>query len=239
MKVLALDTATEACSVALLDADAITMRYEELGRGHAARILPMIDELLRSGGLGLRDLDVLGFGRGPGAFTGVRLATSVVQGLAFGAERRVVAVSDLQAIAEQALALDAAASQVLVASDARMHEVYWAVYERLNASEHALAARLVGEEHVSRPELLLEQLRGAAPPLVGVRIGAGRGFRVYPALLSAAGLSVAGSQPDLLPRAAEIARIAAREFRAGRAVAAHEALPVYLRDDVAKPLSQS
>jgi tRNA threonylcarbamoyladenosine biosynthesis protein TsaB len=239
VKVLALDTATEACSVALLDADAITMRYEELGRGHAARILPMIDELLRSGGLGLRDLDVLGFGRGPGAFTGVRLATSVVQGLAFGAERRVVGVSDLQAIAEQALALDAAASQVLVASDARMHEVYWALYERLNASEHALAARLVGEEHVSRPELLLEQLRGAAPPLVGARIGAGRGFRVYPALLSAAGLWVAGSQPDLLPRAAEIARIAAREFRAGRAVAAHEALPVYLRDDVAKPLSQS
>jgi tRNA threonylcarbamoyladenosine biosynthesis protein TsaB len=241
VKILALDTATEACSAALLQGDVLAMRYEELGRGHAARILPMIDELLAAGGLTLHDLDVLGFGRGPGAFTGVRLATSVAQGLAYGAARPVVAVSDLQAIAEHALSLDATASEVRVASDARMHEVYWALYERLDAAEHGAAARLVGEERVSRPELVIERLRQGRVPAAGARIGAGRGFGIYPQLLQAAHLcaSSAPSLSDLLPRAAEIARITGREFRAGRAVAAHEALPVYLRDDVAKPVSQS
>ena len=223
MRILALDTATSACSSALLsDSGAIT-REIETERGHAEHILAMIDAVLIEGGIDLKDVDALAFGRGPGAFTGVRLATSVAQGLAFGAELRVVPVSDLAAVAQRAFDLNARLQHVLVCNDARMQEVYWACFDR---GATGLAV-LTGAEHVSGDAsiALPEVWQGG----VG---GAGRGFRVYPRL--GARMNLIDVREELLPRAAEIARLAWPEVMAGRTCAAQEAIPVYLRDDVTR-----
>src|SRR3954467_2563824 len=143
MKILALDTATEACSVALACSGAWIERYEELDRGHAERLLPMIDELLAEAGIALGSLDAIAFGRGPGAFTGVRLAASVAQGLAFGSGLGVVPISDLAAVAQRVALLDPDARRVLVVNDARMREVYWVSYDL------ASAPQALGDERVS------------------------------------------------------------------------------------------
>jgi tRNA threonylcarbamoyladenosine biosynthesis protein TsaB len=223
MRILALDTATPACSTALLtDSGAIT-RELETERGHAENILAMIDAVLVEGAIGLEDVDALAFGRGPGAFTGVRLATSVAQGLAFGAELRVVPVSDLGAVAQRAFDRDADLQHVLVCNDARMQEVYWACFDRGAAG----LAALNGAEHVG-------DVAGIAVPAAwrdGFG-GAGRGFRVYPHI--GANLNLRGVWDELLPRAVDIARLARPEVLAGRTYAAEEAMPVYLRDDVTR-----
>ncbi len=132
MRLLALDTSTEACSVALLLDDVLRLRFELTERSHADLVLPMVDELLAEAGVALADLDGLAFGRGPGAFTGLRIATGVVQGLALGAELPVAAISSLAAVAEQVPA--AAGETILVCNDARMGEVYWGVYQRKDAA---------------------------------------------------------------------------------------------------------
>lgn len=222
MKLLAIDTATEACSAALLLDGELRERYELLGRGHAERILPMVDELLAEAGVGLRALDGIAFGRGPGAFTGVRIAVSLAQGLAFGADLPVVGVSDLAALAR--LVLDRERTEAaLVCLDARMNEVYWA-------------------EALPRPdggiELIAERLGPPAevvPSLPPTRslAGAGHGWAAYPRLAERLGTRLAVLRPQLLPRAAQVATLAALEFAAGRAVRAEFALPVYLRDEVA------
>ena len=124
MKVLAIDTASASCSAALLLGEHLLQRERLLERGHAEAILPMVDELLAEAAVPLTALTAIAFGRGPGAFTGVRLAASVTQGLAFGAGVPVVPVSDLQAIAQRALDTERAIERVLVCADARMHEVY-------------------------------------------------------------------------------------------------------------------
>ncbi len=225
MRILALDTATENCSAALLIDGRLIAREAILERDHAARILPMVDELLKEGGVGLIGLSAIAFGRGPGSFTGVRLAASITQGLAFGAGVPVVAVSDLRALAQRVLEADAAATRVLVCNDARMREVYWGCFER---SPAGIAAE-VGNERVGVPSavaLPVEWARGAA-----VR-AAGSGFAAYPKL----GSSLAGQldrvHEGLLPRANEIAVLAAADVAAGRTLSAEQALPVYLRDDV-------
>ena len=224
MRVLALDTATECCSAALLIEDRLLTRETELARGHAERILPMIDELLGESGLGLRDLDAIAFGRGPGSFTGVRLAASIAQGLAFGAGLGVVAVSDLGALAQRALDEDARVTRVLVCNDARMKEVYWGCFER-GSDGLALAC---GPERVGPPESV--QL----PPGWADPAGLGRGFAAYSALRALAGVVVRDAWDRLLPRAAEVVRLAVPELGAGRVLDPEAALPVYLRDDVAR-----
>ncbi|HYM28631.1 MAG TPA: tRNA (adenosine(37)-N6)-threonylcarbamoyltransferase complex dimerization subunit type 1 TsaB [Steroidobacteraceae bacterium] len=225
MKILALDTATENCSVALLIDGRLSTREERLPRGHAERLLPMVDELLRQSGTALRGLDAIAYGRGPGAFTGVRLAASVTQGLAFGAGLPVVPVSDLRAVAQRAFDT-APGAHVLVCSDARMQEVYWACFER---AADGLAAP-AGAERVSPPaQVALPAGWPDGTP------GAGSGFAAYPELVRALAGRVRPWSETLLPRAAEIARLAQPEVVAGRVLPADQAVPVYLRDEVARP----
>ena len=229
MKILALDTATENCSAALLVDGNVRAHEIEMDRGHAERILPMVDNLLAEGHLSLSDLDAIAFGRGPGSFTGVRLAATVTQGLAFGADLGVVPVSDLQAVAQRvfggAATADPSTARVLVCNDARMSEVYWACFER---GEDGLA-RLEGEERVSKPsEVRLPQSWTSA-------IAAGRGFSAYAAALQAAvpAVSPTSAAVGLLPRATEIALLAVPVVASGRLLPPEAATPTYLRDNVA------
>ena len=225
MKLLALDTATESCSAALLVDERLLTREAELARGHAERMLPMIDELLAEAGVSLRDLDAIAFGRGPGSFTGVRLAASITQGLAFGAGVGVVAISDLRALAQRALDDDVRVTRVLVCNDARMQEVYWGCFER-GSDELAIGQ---GPERVTPPADV------ALPPSWSDAVGLGRGFLAYPRLRALAGVVVPEGWDRLLPRAVEVARLAVPELAAGRLLDPDAAVPVYLRDDVARP----
>jgi tRNA threonylcarbamoyladenosine biosynthesis protein TsaB len=230
MKILALDTATENCSAALLIDGKLTSREQEFERGHGEHILPMIDMLLLEAGLRLADVDAIAFGRGPGGFTGVRLAASIAQGLAFGAGKPVVPVSDLAALAQRAFDLAFGPERVLVCADARMQEVYWGCFE---LAENGLG-KVVGEEHVGPPESVVLPASWADAK-AGSVAGIGRGFRAYPVLAGLVAPRVAVARDDLLPRAAEIARLAALDVTAGRLLEPEEAIPVYLRDNVAQP----
>jgi tRNA threonylcarbamoyladenosine biosynthesis protein TsaB len=227
MKILALDTATQGCSAALWVDGNICQREVEVERGHADRILSMVDELLAEAAVTLRTLDAIAFGRGPGSFTGVRLAASVTQGLAFGAGLPVVPISDLRAVAQRTSLAAAAMRHILVCNDARMHEVYWACFE---CAPDGLAA-LIGDEHVGKPmDVWLPDA------WAGSRVhGAGRGFAAYSELRASLGERLVSVDDRVLPRATEIAVLGAAEVLAGRTVAAEEAIPVYLRDDVARP----
>jgi len=227
VRLLALDTATECCSAALLVDERLLTREVELARGHAERILPMIDELLAEAGTGIQALDAIAFGRGPGAFTGVRLAASITQGLAFGASLGVVPISDLRALAQRAFDEDGRVTHALVCNDARMREVYWACFEREgNGLAHERSPERVGPPGGVR-----------LPPTWPGAAGVGRGFAAYPELYALAGVTVRERWDRLLPRAAEVARLAAAEVAAGRLLAPEAAVPVYLRDDVARPPS--
>lgn len=233
MKILAIDTATEACSAALLMGETVLGRYQEPKRGHSELILPMVDELLREAGVTLKDLDAIAVGRGPGAFTGVRIAISVVQGLAFGADKPVVAVSDLAAMAQRA-ADEQGIDTVVACIDARMNEVYWGGFRK---QANGLMAPII-EEQIGAPESVAAGVIAALGD--GAWIGAGTGWSAYPAL--AAGFAGQGRDPgtvsgSLFPRAQEIARLAVHELAAGRAVPAEQVEPVYLRNRVASPSS--
>jgi tRNA threonylcarbamoyladenosine biosynthesis protein TsaB len=228
MKILALDTATEACSVSLGIGERVIDRYVELERGHAERLLPMVDEVLAEGGLTLRSLDAIAFGRGPGGFTGVRLAASVAQGLAFGADLGVVPISDLAAVAQRAAQRAPDAAQVLVVNDARMREVYWALF-RIGAGAATDAEHVGPAVAVALPEDGMTKLD---PPNW---VAAGRGLEAYPEL--AARCAERGVQvfPDLLPRATEILALARPAVAAGQLLEPADALPIYVRDRVAVP----
>ena len=224
MKILALDTATEACSVALGIGDRVIERYVELERGHAEQILPMVDAVLAEAGIDLSQLDALAFGRGPGGFTGVRLAASVTQGLAFGAGLRVVPVSDLAAVAQRVRQLDPGARRVLVVNDARMREVYWADFD----IDAAPAVR--GEERVDAPaDVALPDAESEA------WVAAGRGLIAWPELADRCRAAGAALRPELLPRATEILALARPRVAAGHLLDPDAALPVYVRDKVAEP----
>ena len=215
MKLLALDTATERCSVALLVDERVIDRAAETPRGHADLVLPMVNDVLAEAGLTLRQLDGLAYGRGPGAFTGVRIAVGVAQGLAYGAQLVTVGISDLAAVAQQ---FAGAGARILVCMDARMNEVYWCRFE---ATPDALV-RPTTPERVDRPE---------AVEAADATIFAGTGFSAYPQLAARrAGIAV---HDAVLPHAREIARLGAAELRAGRGEPAERAQPVYLRDQVA------
>jgi tRNA threonylcarbamoyladenosine biosynthesis protein TsaB len=219
LKILALDTATENCSAALWMSGGVLLREAEAERGHAELILTMIDELLKESATRLSDLTAIAFGRGPGSFTGVRLAASVTQGLAFGAGVPVVPVSDLRAVAQRV-----AAQQVLVCNDARMQEVYWACFER---GPDGLM-QPVTDERVSKPADV--QL-----PPAWKGVGAGRGFAAYTTLQERLADQLSNIEPTVLPHAREVALLAVEEVRGGRLRPPESAVPTYIRDDVAKP----
>ncbi|HEY6454030.1 MAG TPA: tRNA (adenosine(37)-N6)-threonylcarbamoyltransferase complex dimerization subunit type 1 TsaB [Steroidobacteraceae bacterium] len=231
MRILALDTATEVCSVALLlqdtaHSDQLLVRELPPGAGHSAHILSLVQAVLGDAALSLSQLDCIAFGRGPGGFTGVRLAASVTQGLAYAADLQVLPVSDLLAVAQQALDLAPTAASVLVCNDARMQEVYWACATRGFSG----LAQASGPEQVGPPEMV--QLPAQLP---GPVHAAGRGFALWPQLRQRLGIVLTAGQAELLPRAREIARLAGPQWLAGQGVTPDRAQPVYLRNDVAKP----
>lgn len=224
MKLLAIDTATEACSVALAIEGAISERFEIAPRQHTGLLLPWIDALLAEAGISRRQLDLLAVGRGPGAFTGVRLAVAVVQGIALGLDRPVVPVSSLAALAMRAPGRPG--SRVLAAIDARMGEIYLGAFE-LDAASLPLA---LDQERLLAP---------AAPvvPAGGGWIGVGSGFAAAEgALQQALGPALASVDAEALPHAADIARIALAAYARGEALAADQLEPAYLRDKVAQTL---
>lgn len=220
-RLLAIETATEICSAALYVEGEVLERHILAPQQHAALILPMAESLLADAGLDLVQLDALAFGRGPGSFTGVRIAAGVIQGLAFGADLPVIPVSTLATIA-QGVIRDRNVNRVLVALDARKQEVYWGAYVR---NRNGLAA-LTGKECVVRPERI-------PLPDGGGWTGAGHGWNVCGEQVSArmsSGLD--DILPDAEPHAGDVARLAVPEYPAGCAKAPEEAVPVYLRNRV-------
>lgn len=223
MNWLALDTATEACSVALEVDGEVHARWVEAPREHGDRLLGMIDEVLADAGIARAALDVLVFGRGPGAFTGVRIATAAVQGIAYGLDRPVVPVSTLAALAQGAWRHHGA-ERVLAAIDARMGEVYWGAFAL--GGDRVMAP--VQEEQIARPEAV-------AWPDGGGWHGAGTGWETHGAVLAgAAGARLAVNHGRALPDARDMLPLAHAAWQRGEAVSAAEAVPVYLRDRVAE-----
>ena len=222
LKILALDTSTEYCSAALrLDGETID-RGALAGQRHSELVLAMIDELLRERALALRDLDGIAFGEGPGSFTGLRIACGVVQGLAFGADLRVVGIGTLLALAERS-----GSTRAVCCLDARMNEIYHAAYEQRDGAWHAM----------HEPSVCAAS---AAPPLPGEGWTAcGSGFRAYRAALEQryAG-QLAAIEPDVYPAASDIARLAEPRFSRGEAVGAELAAPVYVRNKVALTIDE-
>ncbi|PTH81886.1 tRNA (adenosine(37)-N6)-threonylcarbamoyltransferase complex dimerization subunit type 1 TsaB [Aeromonas veronii] len=221
MKILAVDTATEACSAALLVGDKLFSRWEEAPRDHTRKILPMVQAVLEDAGISLSDLDAIAFGRGPGSFTGVRIGISVAQGLAFGAGVPLIGISTLAAMAQGAYRLDGA-QQVLTAIDARMNEVYFGRYELIDGR-----MQLVGDEVVSDPAALVDVRGKLAGPVTCV----GTGFETYGETLSGLADELAVSQVRF-PAAEDMLPLARAAWLAGEAVPVEQATPVYLRDKV-------
>jgi len=217
MKLLVLDTSTEWCSAALWLDGQILARRVLAGQRHSSLLLPMVDELLRAAGLTLRALDGIGYGAGPGSFTGLRIACAVTQGLAFGADLPVVGVSTLESIAEQT-----GADHVLTVLDARMAEVYWAAYARDGAGWRA----------VSEPQLALPE--SVVVPDGEAWIGAGNGFAALGEVLRPRlAAALARIDDTLMPDAVAMAPLAAAAFARGEGMDAALAAPIYLRDKVA------
>lgn len=227
VKLLALDTSTEACSAALLIDGEIRQHYQVAPREHTHLILGMIENLLQNAGLKSSDIDVMAFGRGPGSFMGVRVAAGVVQGIAFAHSIPVVPVSTLAAMACVAM-VETGQTQVLAAIDARMKEVYWGAY-RQNEDGRIV---LQGEECVFAPEK-------APIPEQGEWVTAGTGWASYGDVMKPAlGDRCIRSLDECFPSAEAIAKLAIGFYENGDVVSAAEAIPVYLRDNVAsKPKS--
>lgn len=222
-RILALDTATEACSAALQNLQQIDARFEIAPRDHTQRILPLVQELLQAQQLDLTALDVLAFGRGPGSFTGVRIGIGIAQGLALGANLPMIGVSSLATMAQGAWRLTGA-TRVLAAIDARMGELYWAEYQRDENGEWLGAET----EAVIKPELAQERIAA----LGGEWTAVGTGWQAYPHLLTSPGAQLIASDV-LLPAAEDMLPLALSAWLRDEAVAVENAEPVYLRNEVA------
>lgn len=222
MNLLALETATEACSAALLIDGEIQQRFEIAPREHARRILVMIDELMAEAQLKPAQLDAIAFGRGPGSFIGVRIAAGITQGIAYSADLAVAPVSTLAAIAQ-----GTGFARVLVAIDARMDEIYCGQFERYAGSN---AVTPVGAEQLIKPE----NLKLMPSKEQGRCIGAGTGWQSYRDILSRYLPDVIPADDQLYPSAESVAQLAVSAVEAGNTISAEQAVPVYLRDRVAE-----
>ncbi len=214
MKLLAIDTATEACSCALFIDGEIQQRSEIAPRQHTNLILPMADELLKAADLTANQLDGLAFGRGPGSFTGLRIASGVIQGIAFAADIPVAPISCLAALA-QAAYIQNSSEKVLAAIDARMDEVYFGSY----IVDQQGIMRSHDEERVCKPESI-------KIPENGQWYGVGSGWATK------LGEKLESYDADKYPQAAAIIPLAVTAFKEGNVVSAEQALPVYLRNKV-------
>lgn len=224
MKMLAIDTSTIACSAALFDGGDLFERFEIAPRGHAERLLPMLDELLAEAGWSREQIEVIAFGRGPGAFTGLRIAAGVAQGIAFGLDIPVVPVSTLAALAHGAVR-EGKSMRILAAMDARMHEIYWGAYELDGGG--ALTPH--GAEQVCAP-------MDAMLPAGDGWFGAGDAWDVYGEVMRLRlGQRLAGWDAGRYPHARDVALLAAPIYKVGGGLPPEQALPVYLRDNVAQP----
>ncbi|MDU5453702.1 tRNA (adenosine(37)-N6)-threonylcarbamoyltransferase complex dimerization subunit type 1 TsaB [Pseudescherichia vulneris] len=223
MRILAIDTATEACSVALWNDGTTSAHFELCPREHTQRILPLVQQTLNDSGVTLAELDALAFGRGPGSFTGVRIGIGIAQGLALGAELPMIGVSTLATMAQGAWR-KTGATRVLAAIDARMGEVYWAEYQR---DEQGVWH---GEESeaVLKPEAVSERLA----QLSGSWATVGTGWPAWPELGKESGLTLSDGG-ILLPAAEDMLPLACHLFAQQRTVAVEHAEPVYLRNEVA------
>lgn len=223
-RLLAIDTSSEACSVALLCGGETLYRFTDVPRKHAELILPMVDEVLQEAGVTLQQLDAIAFGRGPGSFTGLRIAAGTVQGLAFGADLPVIPVSSLAGLAQRAWR-ENGWTRVHAAFDARMGEVYWGSYQRDADGDW----QLLGEECVARPENI-----GAAAGIAVAEgwCGAGSGWAYRSALEQQVG-PVLQCDEKLLPHALDLLPLAQRAWEHGQTISAEQVVPVYLRNDVA------
>jgi tRNA threonylcarbamoyladenosine biosynthesis protein TsaB len=222
--ILAIDTATELCGVALLHGNREIARTENVGQKHSDRVLPLVDAILAEAGLRMSEIDAFAFGAGPGSFTGLRIACGVVQGLAYACGRPVVAVGNLRALAANAFVSRPRAPSALAAIDARMHEAYCGVYRNDEEVSEVRAPAI--EAPAALPEIVRES---------GIALVAGDALTVFADVWT--GLAV-DRCPSARAGAAEIARLAQIDFLRGRAVRAAEAMPVYVRDRVALTIDE-
>lgn len=221
-RLLAIDTSTEACSAALLVGDTVRECYQLAPRAHAQLILGMIEELMSEAELIPQQLDAIAFGCGPGAFTGVRIATGVVQGIAFGASLPVIPVSSLAALAQDAMDRNGTA-RVLTAIDARMGELYWGAYRReADGCAHALFADTVANA-----------IDVELPSDDEIWMGTGSGWGAFGDILrTRLGERMGEILVDRFPRARAVARLGEAAWRRGELTEPESALPVYLRNRV-------
>lgn len=221
-RILAIEAATDACSAALLVDDTVHERFEIAPRQHVALILPFVESLLADTGTSLGQLDAVAFGRGPGSFTGVRIAAGLTQGIAFGAGLPVIPVSTLAALAQGAVR-EHGATAVLAALDARMQEVYWGAFRR----DAEGLVESIGKECVCAPDAV------ECPQQDGWT-GAGSGWDAYADVLAPrCAVQATAVYAKQQPHAADVARLAARAFAQGKMLAPEQAIPVYLRNNVA------
>ncbi len=224
MKILALDTSTEACSAALLIDNKIDVRFEIAPQKHAELILPMCEDLLRQASITVKDLSAIAFAQGPGSFTGLRIAAGVTQGIAFGADLPVIGISTLESLAYLAL-LKHPNSTVISAIDARMSEVYWAEYS-LHDSDSLIATN---SEQVGKPNTVFSS---SDSEIVAI----GSGWKVYEKEMSPLiqEKNISFIYSEALPSAEQIAQLAVKKWFNKDLLSADQALPVYIRNNVAK-----
>lgn len=226
MKLLALDTSAEGCSVALLADGAVTERFELAPREHTRLLMPMVRGVLAECGLSPQDLDALAFAAGPGSFTGLRIATGVIQGLAFGLDLPVVPVSSLAVVAAEVISCHSLeeGDGVAVAFDARMSEVYWGCFKARSGMPE-----LVGTERVCLPHLVS---LSDADLAINWR-GAGSGWSYHEQMPASVRERVTSMDTSVVPRARYVAILAEAAYHQGEGVMAAQAQPLYLRDTVA------
>ncbi|OPX56651.1 tRNA threonylcarbamoyladenosine biosynthesis protein TsaB [Oceanospirillum multiglobuliferum] len=221
-RILALDTSTEACSVALKLGDEVIEDFRLLPRQHTQLLLPMIQQILADAGTTLQQLDAIAFTNGPGSFTGLRITTGVAQGLAFGADLPLVPISTLETMA-LTQHREHFSHYILSALDARMGEVYWAAYH-WNGS---------GFDCLMQPAVTAPDRVELTSDLEADWVGVGSGWQLFDQFSPVLQSQLLQIYPDTLPRAGDIARLGEQYWLQGAAVAPELAQPVYLRDNVA------